>query len=188
MKHVKKNNILRAVIVLCVFSVVSGSLYPKDPKEKKGTWPYQEFAYAVVYLYNLDNGLMGQHAVVKDGKLDKTVVGEGVRLTDKQLKLVLETTNSEIGGLIEGLSKTYIPHHGIVFYNQADKPVAYITICFDCEALRVRPEVPMPKQGRELTEPEINDLLQKLAQYKKIILQTGLPIFKTPFQYASYGK
>jgi hypothetical protein len=154
---------------------------PVDRQIKK--WPYRNFAYAKAYLYNLENKLYGNHAIIKNGQLDSTVTGAGILLTPPQVGKVLEVTNKNIGGLIVGLSKSYIPHHGIVFYDNTNQPVAYITLCFDCETLRVFPEIPFKPIARELSEKKIKKLLDILAIYKKIILETGLPVFDSPFDY-----
>jgi hypothetical protein len=158
-------------------------------KGKKGDkWPFIEFTYVKAYLYNLDNQLHGNHAVIKDNQLDKTVVGDGVLLDKNQVETILQVINNDITGLIQGLSKSYIPHHGIVFYDNTHQPVAYITFCFDCEALRIYPGIDFPKKNEELSEQEIKRLLKLLERCKQIIAETKLPIFDSPFDYREYGK
>jgi hypothetical protein len=156
--------------------------------EKQNKWPYREFEYVKAYLYNLDNRLLANHALVKNNRLDETVVGEGILLTQKQVDIIIETTNQDIDGLIQGLSKSYIPHHGFVFYNKDHQPEAYITLCFDCEAIRVYPKIKAPEKFEELSEEEIERLLNLLDRYRQIVNETKLPIFASPFQYQEYGK
>jgi len=187
----KKRNLSVFVIIIVIFAVFpakapAGQQVLKDKKTDK--WPHLEFAYVKAYLYNLDNQLYGNHAVIKDNRLDKTVVGDGVLLDKKQVETLLDVINSDIAGLIEGLSKSYIPHHGIVFYDSSHQPAAYITFCFDCEALRVYPGIDFPKITEELSEQEINRLLNLLDRCKQVILETKLPVFNSPFDYQEYGK
>ena len=179
------------LIIVVIFSVfpakaLAGQQVLKGKKVDK--WPFIEFAYAKAYLYNLDNQLYGNHAVIKDNQLDKTVVGDGVLLDKKQVETILNVINSDIAGLIEGLSKSYIPHHGIVFYDSTHQPAAYITFCFDCEALRVHPGIDFPKINEELSEQEIIRFLSLLERCKQVILETKLPVFDSPFDYQEYGK
>ena len=47
-------------------------------------WPGVKYSYAMVYLYNVDGNLRGYHQILKDGKLDKSVQGEGKKLSDAQ--------------------------------------------------------------------------------------------------------
>jgi hypothetical protein len=186
-----KINLLSFLIIVVIYSVFPAKAFTGQQvmKGKKGDkWPYMEFAYVKAYLYNLDNQLYGNHAVIKDNQLDKTVVGEGVLLDKNQVETLLQVINSDIEGLIQGLSKSYIPHHGIVFYNNTHQPVAYITLCFDCEALRVYPAIDFPKKNEELSDQEINRLLNLLERCKQVIRETKLPIFDSPFDYQEYGK
>ena len=125
--------------ILHVFPLVSLSIYNSSSETDK--WPYTEHTYVKAYLYNLENDLKANHAIIQDGKLNPSVVGEGISLNNNQIKAIIDVTNEDIGGLVLGLSKTYIPHHGFVFYNSDDKPVAYITMSFDGEAIRVFPEI-----------------------------------------------
>jgi len=159
---------------------------PVSRQSKK--WPPCDFAYAKAYLYNLENELYGNHAIIKNGRLDSTVIGDGVLLTPSQVEKVVEVTNKDIAGLIVGLSKSYIPHHGIVFYDNAHQPAAYITLGFDCEAIRVFPGIPFKPIKSELSEKKIKELLDLLAIYKGIILETGLPVYNSPFDYREYKR
>lgn len=152
----------------------------------KAHWPYYDVKYVRAYLYNLDNNLYGNHAIVKGNKLDPTVVGEGILLNQKQVETLAALTNKDIQGLIEGLSKSYIPHHGFVFYDKDNQPIAYITLCFDCEAIRVWPEIresTNKKSTTELSDKEVKVLLDILEQYKRIVLELKLPVLETPFEY-----
>ncbi|HYG51987.1 MAG TPA: hypothetical protein VD905_13845, partial [Flavobacteriales bacterium] len=66
--------------------------------QKKGvapTWPGMPYSYVKVYLYNLDNQLMGRYQPVKNGKLDPTVVGSGQRLTEPQATELLTILNGD---------------------------------------------------------------------------------------------
>lgn len=187
------------IVPLCVWFSGVGSLGGQPEKTKQ--WPYKDFAYVKAYLYNLENELHGNHAIIKsvkpsasstgkddEYKLDETVEGEGVLLDNRQVETIVTITNKDIDGLIEGLSKSYIPHHAFVFYNKAHKPTAYITFCFDCEALRVFPEKPIRQRMRELSDAEIERLLEYLTQYKRIIIEVGFPVFDSPFQYSKKEK
>lgn len=148
-----------------------------------GNWPYRPYARARAYLYNLDNSLLGRHAIVKDGRLDATVVGNGVSLTPEQAAKAVELTGRGIGGLLEGLSKSHIPHHGIVFFDTSDRPVASLTFCFDCESMRAEPAIPCPPIRSELSPAEIKRLQEILGEFKSIIRGCGLPVLNSPFDY-----
>jgi len=183
--------LLASLIIVVIFSVFPAKVLAGQQVlqgKKADKWPHTEFAYVKAYLYNLDNQLLGNHAVIKDNRLDKTVVGDGVLLDEKQVEILIDVINSDVAGLIVGLSKSYIPHHGIVFYDSSHQPVAYITFCFDCEALRVYPGIDIPPITEELSDQEIERLLNLLDRCKQVILETKLPVFDSPFAYQEYGK
>jgi uncharacterized protein (UPF0248 family) len=151
-------------------------------------WPYKNFAYAKAYLYNLENKLYGKHAIIKWNKLDKTVVSIGIRLKDSHIKRIIKLTNQDIDGLLLGLSKSYIPHHGIVFFDKKDFPLAYITLCFDGEAMRISPAKTRKIVIKEVTDQEEKRLLTILEEFKKIILDLDLPVFKNPMEYKKFNQ
>jgi hypothetical protein len=84
----------------------------------------------------------------KDGTLCKSVEKPGVVLNAAQQKrlLALLGTRKTFG---DGETKCFIPHHGFVFYDKEDKPVAQVSICFLCAGLRASPRLPaQPKNPR----------------------------------------
>src|SRR5688572_29171625 len=95
-------------------------------------WPGVKYSYAKVYLYNVNGDLRGNHQILKEGKLDKTVQGEGKKLSDEQASKLekIFASGPAIDELVVGLSGCYIPRHAIVYYDEKDKPVASMSICF----------------------------------------------------------
>jgi hypothetical protein len=88
-----------------------------------------------------------------------------------------------------GLSSCYIPHHAIVYYNEKNEPVAWMSICFMCSAIRKY----HPVQKENSSEPNYNKkteqkAIAQLEELKKLILETGLPVFNGPAEYLKYEK
>lgn len=134
-------------------------------------------------MYNLESNLKGGYAIIQDGKINGTVTSKGKKLSGEQTNKTMALINSNIKGLNEGLSKTFIPHHAIVFFNKNDAPKAAIMFDFAGEAIRLQPEKKERKLVLELSEKEINDQLEKLAEFRKIIENTGYPVLNSPFEY-----
>ena len=111
----------------------------------ENTWPYVDYDRAELYLYNLDGKYLPR-IITREGRLDPSVVGDGKTLQEDHAKLLLGLVNNEDSGLVKsliiGLTKCYSPHHGIVFYSEADKPLAFMSICFYCTGMRVYPKIP----------------------------------------------
>jgi hypothetical protein len=169
-------------LVLFVFIFVN-SIWSQQKK-----WPYSEFSYAKAYMYNLENNLSGSYAIIQDTKINNTVTSDGIKLSSNKIEKIVSLINSDIKGLNEGLSKTFIPHHAIVFFNQNDIPIASVMFSFDGEALRLQPEKVTDKVFKELTDSEIKNQLDKLSQFRKIIEDMGFQILNSPFEYQKLAK
>lgn len=102
-------------------------------------WPNVDYAYARAYVYNLKSDLHGHHAPVKGGKLDSSLVTNGILLDKKYINLVKETVASNGAILIDGLSECYIPHHAIIYYSAKGDVVAWMSACLTCDGIRIYP-------------------------------------------------
>lgn len=151
-------------------------------------WPYIDYVYAKAYIYNLKTNLNAQYQIVKDGIIDKTATSEGVKLTDEQSKKIIQLSNSNVKGLVAGLTGCFIPHHAIVFYSVNNEPVASVMLGFDCESIRLEPVKETPKLKRELIESEIEEQLTILKEYEQIIQELGFPVLESPSAYKNYSK
>ncbi len=146
-------------------------------------WPYLNYAYAKVYMYNFNSDLNAKYQIIKNGKLDETALPSNKMLSKKQIDKLIDLTNKKVDGLISGLSKCFNPHHAIVFFDKSDKPLASIMFSFDCEAIRLQPEKKTKKRKKELSEKEINKLMNILSDYRSVIDELKCPVFNTVAEY-----
>ncbi len=153
----------------------------------KNKWPYKKYSYAKIYLYNLKNNFRN-NCIINNSKINKHVVGNGILLTKKQSKEFIELSNKQIGGLIAGLSKTFLPHHAIVYFDSQNNAIASIRISFDGEIVKLKPKSKHVLPDKTLSDKEIKNLECILEEYRKIVEQTKLPIFNNPFLYEKYFK
>jgi hypothetical protein len=144
-------------------------------------WPGIKYSYAKVYLYNVDGNLRGNHQILKEGKLDKTIQGEGKKLTHEQTSKLdkIFASGPAIDELVNGLSGCYIPRHAIVYYNEKDEPVASMSICFECEGIRFY-SPSYPRNAYASTEKLVKKAQEKLKEIKAIVESIGM---KTDFKY-----
>jgi len=145
-----------------------------------GTWPGIKYSYAKVYLYNVDGNLRGSHQILKEGKLDKTVQGEGKKLSLEQTSKLekIFASGAAIDELVNGLSGCYIPRHAIVYYNEKDEPVASMSICFECEGIRFY-SPSYPRNHYSSNEKLVKKAQEKLKEIKAIVESLGI---KTEFK------
>ena len=171
------------LFTIFLFTQVSFSI-----EAQTNEWPYVNYTYAKAFMYNLDSKLRSKYQIVKDEKIDKTAISEGVLLTKKQAEKVIRITAKDVRALLSGLSKCFIPHHAIVFYNKENKPVASFMPSFECEAIKLKPAKPFSKFDAELTDGEIAEQLTILNEYEQIIKELGFPVLKSPSAYKKYSK
>jgi hypothetical protein len=146
-------------------------------------WPYCEFEYAKAYLYNLETQENGNYQIVREGKISVTATSDGVLLSKEQSKEVLSLINSDVNGLISGLSKTIIPHHAIVLFSKRDKPLASLMICFDGEGIILNPEKKAKQSTAELSVEEVKIQGDKLLTLKSMFQNLGFPVLNSPLEY-----
>jgi hypothetical protein len=143
-------------------------------------WPGVKYSYAMVYLYNVDGNLRGSHQILKEGKLDKTVQGEGKKLTDEQASKLekIFASGSAIDELVNGLSGCYIPRHAIVYYDEKDQPVASMSICFECQGIRFY-SPSYPRNHYSSNDKLVKKAEEKLKEMEEIVKSLG---FETQFK------
>lgn len=117
-------------IFLHVVAQDEASLFPGVPFERVVAYRmYGKGAYSIV---EKDNTLY-----------EKGVdISSSVVLNPTQVRTLLAFINdtTSYGG---GLASCFIPHDGLVFYDQENKIVAHLTICFECNYLRASPSIPI---------------------------------------------
>jgi hypothetical protein len=137
------------------FTIVASIILLFPLKGQADKWPYQEFLSARAFMYNQENQITGNYAIIQDGKINPSATSEGVLLSAGQIKKALGIINSNVQGLLEGLSKTFVPHHAIVFYDKNGVPVASVMMGFESEGIRLQPAKKGKPLFKELSQKEI---------------------------------
>jgi uncharacterized protein YjiK len=158
------------------FTIVASIILLFPLKGQADKWPYQEFQSARAFMYNQENQITGNYAIIQDGKINPSATSEGVLLSAGQIKKALGIINSNVQGLLEGLSKTFVPHHAIVFYDKNAVPVASVMMGFESEGIRLQPAKKGKTLIKELSKKEIEDQQNKLAGLQIIIEELGLSV------------
>jgi hypothetical protein len=105
---------------------------------KPGQFPFRSWAYAKAYTYNFFEVRPVQMRVIsRDGKWSGHIRSEQ-RISSEQAQhaadLVARTTGS-----VE-LTRCTFPRHAIVYFDDNDRPVASVDVCFSCEAVLAWPD------------------------------------------------
>lgn len=107
---------------------------------EEGTWINFKYDQARAYHFSNDKfGFEGYEEVLVNGRLNPTITNpDGTRLTWQQIELLGRTLNGNFNENQVLPHDCYIPHHGIVFFND-NTIVAEINICFICNQIRSKP-------------------------------------------------
>lgn len=141
------------------------------PDRRRGGFPGIAFAKIRAFAFDLENSDRPEcsRPVEPDGRLCKTVERPGVELTPAQTKTLLGLLRTR--GTWGSGSKCFLPHHGFVFYDDADVPVAEISVCFMCNMLISSPAIPKAtKVGTSYGLSEKGN-----AALRKLCTDLGLP-------------
>lgn len=150
-------------------------------------WPGVSYSSVRGYVYNLNGMLRGHHSPVKDGQLDTSVVLPGVELNGKNLMRYQKWLAQDLSILQEGLSKCYIPHHAVVYFDADQKPVAWMSACLLCTGVQFY----HPK--RPLGKIVYNEKIEKKAMAQAdtlaaIFRSAGLPVLGSMEEYEKLGR
>lgn len=137
---------------------------------KTFSWKKPEYAVVKAYLYDCDSINYDSLLIINNGRLTAEIMPDsGKVLNATQINQVIVFINSEPEVSNPKETFCFIPHHGIVFFNADGKPIAALSICFNCDKMHIYPEANL--KGKSL------DIL------KSIILETGLPVYDNITDY-----
>ncbi len=115
------------LLVVCLKLGIAGGFH----------FPDEDYAYAKVYYFNLGEiRTMPDFDIYTDeggwaaSMVDPNITSEH-GLAENMEKLFLYGAD----GLLTGLSKCFIPRHGLVYFDENDQPVASLSICFECTGI-----------------------------------------------------
>ena len=137
---------------------------------EEASWTDVDYYQAKAYVTSTPY-LLGE--IVANGKLVPQVWDTaGVKLTGQQvlrLKQILTQLDKDDDYAV---SDCFYPRHGIVLWDKANKPVAHLSVCFECNQLKAKPQV---------------DKLD-LREIKELFVELGVPVFEDPIQHEQYFK
>lgn len=150
-------------------------------------FPNVQFEYAKLYLFNLDLDKPSHmdFRIYKDGVYAKSKLGNGQILSDKFHEKIQKTFARGIDELNMGLSKCYMPRHGIIYYSKEHEPVASLSICFECDKISV-----WSKEGYSFKDDYDNFNLDKaekqISDLAKIVAEEEIPVYAHPDDLDKY--
>lgn len=158
---------------------------PKTARNPKPLWPYAtQSGFAHLYTFNpnypADNETgKPETSIIINGALNPQATEIGTLLApDAQAICQIMSQSSNIVAM--GLSKCFIPRHGIVWYTATGKPQAYLSICFECDRIDAYPAIQYThthSTNSVWKDKDISKAEADIAAVKQILLQY-VPILK----------
>lgn len=136
-------------------STITYPRYAAKPKPGR-SFPGVQYAYvrAFSFLTTAERGIYEEWAangcesqvLTADGRLCPSVAFDGPRLSSQQVEALLRLTATKRTGIKYKCG--FDPHHAFVFYDEQDRPVSDVRVCFDCGewSLRNGPKDFMPDE------------------------------------------
>lgn len=104
---------------------------PDTPSGAQTSWPPVPYKTVRAFVYDCEAEHENMTFINKGGRMHEGAINApGVLLTPAQVKKVLHIANTP--AVRDRYKPCYVPHHAIVFYDAADRPVANLEICFNC--------------------------------------------------------
>jgi hypothetical protein len=132
-----------------------------------------QYDYIKAYNFNLIEGIAlcqatdltyAERSVRPGGQLSETVVGTGQRLSRPNARTLLSLLMQDVDFRKQVQDSCgFQPHAAFVFFNRADRPVAFVDISFLCRKMAFSMDLTGPPKYAELPASEFRRFAQELG-------------------------
>lgn len=142
--------------------------------EAQHSFPKERYSYAKLYLMNTKKSTSRPDlSAWKNDRYAFSKMGEGIALNEEHIAALNKITAQDMSTLQGGLSKCFLPRHGIIFFDDANRPVASISICFECQKIDLYPARVVNSNNKF----DSKKAMKQLKAFEKFVTDLGLPIF-----------
>jgi hypothetical protein len=151
-------------------------------------WPLVQYDHAKIFLFNLGLEKESEFSwqVYEKGVYAESKKGEGVLIPQDKLDNMHSAMARGVNELLLGLSKCYLPRHGIIYYDKEGKPVASFSICFECDKIAFWDNENGSIKPKESQKFDIDKADKQLSSWKKIIKSLDVPVYDKRDEYAAH--
>ncbi len=150
-------------------------------------FPDVEYEYAKIYYFNLGEITTrpDDYIYTKENGFAKSIEGEGILSSNALPANIEKLFLYKKDGLLNGLSGCYIPRHGVVYFDKNDNPVASLSICFECEAIRMWTK---DKGKIKSSNPKATEGASQLHTLKMFLKKEGIEVYENPKDYSKMNQ
>jgi hypothetical protein len=151
-------------------------------------WPNIDYSYAKLYLFNIELEKPSWHDwdIYEDGIYATSKIGSGIDLSQATLEKLSRVLAHGAEELRLGLSKCYMPRHGIIYYDNLGNPVASFSLCLECDKISFwskKSIPPIDDNARDFKKAE-----KQIAEIELIFRTANIPIYLNDQEYLTYLK
>lgn len=154
-------------------------------------FPNVEYDHARVYLFNTNKEAETKKpdfSVYQDGIFAYSKVGNGWEFTDQMNSEMNAIFKTGVDMLVSGLSGCYIPRHGIIYYDKVGKPVASLSICFECQRIYFWSSQKLPVFPSKVSEKQIPKAEKQMIDLETLFTRNTIPVYKQTDSYMEFTK
>ena len=156
--------------------------------QKSFVFPDESYAHAKLYYFNIQEirTRPDDYIYSEESGFANSIVFEVEMRNSEIPEHISRMLQKDKDGLLNGLSSCFIPRHGVVYFNKENEPIASISICFECEAIRLWTK----KQGKidSKNKKTSKNVEQKMFDLKTLFEKESIIVSKKQEDYISILK
>jgi hypothetical protein len=148
-------------------------------------WPNVEYDHARLFLFNIkfESPSKLDYHIYNNGVYARSKVGTGYLLSKESLDDLHGAMVRGVDELVHGLSKCFIPRHGIIYYDKFGNPLASFTACFECEKIDYWSIKPLPKWNTDFEHFNLDKADKQIQKMLSILKQNDIPTYEHENEY-----
>ncbi|MEX1003181.1 MAG: hypothetical protein WDZ35_13770 [Crocinitomicaceae bacterium] len=150
-------------------------------------WPNVPYDHARLFLFNIDSDKQNRpdFHIYSDSIYATSKLGTGEKLSEKFLGKIHSKIARYGEAMQMGLSKCYIPRHGIIYYNAKGRPLASLSICFECGKISMWSEKKIPDINHQ-SNHDWDKVEQQFESLQKEFKNYGIAVYEKEEAYQNY--
>jgi hypothetical protein len=149
-------------------------------------FPNVEYSYARLYLMNTNEDsekTRPDHYIYADVVYAASKIGNGWEFSEQHNAQLNSVFRLGVDAMVTGLSSCYIPRHGIIYFDHVGRPVASLSICFECQRIQFWSTQKLPEFSTKYSEKNIPKIEKQFADLEGVLVKNGVPVYKNAIEY-----
>jgi hypothetical protein len=130
------NAFMKKILIILAIGILSSSSIRTFAQEK---WIKFSYEYATAYFSR--QPLIDQE-IIKDGKLNPGIKDSlSLTLSAERIKHLNKILTRKDRNKLYAIGECFLPRHGVVFWDKDNSPIAWVSVCFECNQIKATPKL-----------------------------------------------